>query len=260
MKRNLVAVYFSPTRTSRTIALKTASVLSTRWNSSIAEVDLTRPDARAKEYVFAPEDLVIFAFPVYAGRVPQVLEGVLAKMKGNGAFVVPLCVYGNRAYEDALLEAKNRLTADGFSVIAAGAFIGEHSLSVKLAAGRPDSADLRIAASFAERIAQKIESGDFSAPVVKGNMPYRERMPAGEPIRPVTANACTGCGLCVKVCPMGIIHPDDPKIVGEGCLYCSACVKNCPVHAKRFEDPRIPALRERLETSFMERKEPELFV
>ncbi len=260
MKRNLVAVYFSPTRTSRTIALKTASVLSTRWNSSVAEVDLTRPDARAKEYAFAPEDLVIFAFPVYAGRVPQVLEGVLAKMKGNGAFVVPLCVYGNRAYEDALLEARNLLTADGFSVIAAGAFIGEHSLSVKLAAGRPDSSDLQIASEFAEQIARKIEAGDFSTPVVKGNVPYRERMPAGDPVRPVTSGDCTGCGLCVKICPMGIIDPADPKIVGEGCLYCSACVKRCPVHAKRFEDPRILALRERLETSFMDRKEPELFV
>ena len=142
MKRNLTAVYFSPTRTSRTIALKITSVLSDRWNSSVAESDLTRPDARAKEYAFAPEDLVIFAYPVYAGRIPQVLDGVLDRMKGNGALAVPLCVYGNRAYEDALLEAKNRLTADGFSVIAAGAFIGEHSLSVKLAAGRPDSADL----------------------------------------------------------------------------------------------------------------------
>ena len=260
MKRNVIAVYFSPTRTGRTIAMKIASVLSERWNSSAAELELTRPEARAEAYAFEPEDLVIFAYPVYAGRIPQVLDGVLNRMRGNGASVVPLCVYGNRAYEDALLEAKNRLTENGFAVIAAGAFIGEHSLSVKLAAGRPDSADLQIAASFAEQIAQKIESGDSSVPAVKGKFPYRERMPAGKPVRPVTADTCTGCGLCVKICPMGIIHSADPKIVGEGCLYCSACVKRCPVQAKHFEDPGILALKERLETSFLERKEPELFV
>ena len=113
---------------------------------------------------------------------------------------------------------------------------------------------------LAREIAKKIESGDRAEPVVKGNLPFRERMPAGEPFRPVTTEACTGCGLCAKVCPMGIIDPEHPSRVGEGCLCCCACVKRCPVHAKRFEDPRILTLRQRLETSFMDRKEPELFV
>lgn len=260
MNQKVTVLYFSPTGTSRTIALKIGSVLSSRWKCDWKEVDLTRPEARVKPYVFPPEELVVFAFPVYAGRVPELLLPMLSKMKGEGGMALPVCVYGNRAYEDALLEAKTLLTAGGFQVIAAGAFIGEHSLSVKLAAGRPDESDLRIAGAFAEQVAKKIESGDRSEPVVKGNLPFRERMPAGEPFRPVTTEACTGCGLCAKVCPMGIIDPEHPSRVGEGCLCCCACVKRCPVHAKRFEDPRILALRQRLETSFMDRKEPELFV
>lgn len=259
MKRNLIAAYFSPTHTGKTVVLKIASVLSEKQGGGFKELDLTFPEARTKEYRFEPDDLLIFGFPVYAGRVPLVLEPLLKSMKGNGALAVAVGIYGNRAYEDALLECQNLLTESGFAVIAAGAFIGEHSLSVKLAKGRPDADDLRIAAGFAERIAAKIESGDRSAPEVKGNVPYRERKPSPE-VRPSTADSCIGCMLCAMRCPMGIIGREDPRIVSGGCLYCSACVKACPVHAKVFEQPQMLALKERLETTFMDRKEPELFV
>ena len=51
---------------------------------------------------------------------------------------MPVVLFGNRNYDDALIELRDLLQADGFGCIAAGAFVGEHSFSRTLGAGRPD--------------------------------------------------------------------------------------------------------------------------
>lgn len=60
-------------------------------------------------------------------------------------------VYGNRDYEDALLELRDTVASLGFTPLSAGAFIGEHSYStaeMPVAAGRPDATDLQTARTF----------------------------------------------------------------------------------------------------------------
>lgn len=46
---------------------------------------------------------------------------------------------------------------------------------------------------------------------------------------------CTGCGTCVKLCPIGNIAMNGlyPEI-GERCLTCGACYHNCPSAAIRY--------------------------
>ena len=62
----------------------------------------------------------------------------LDTLEGHGAISIPYVCYGNRNYDDALIELGDILTAKGFENIACGAFIAEHSFSRILAAGRPD--------------------------------------------------------------------------------------------------------------------------
>ncbi|MFA6384826.1 MAG: mercury methylation ferredoxin HgcB [Candidatus Omnitrophota bacterium] len=41
---------------------------------------------------------------------------------------------------------------------------------------------------------------------------------------------CTGCGMCVEVCPHGVfvIENGKAKIVDkDGCIECGACMRNC---------------------------------
>ena len=49
-------------------------------------------------------------------------------LKGNGARAVLLVVYGNREYEDTLLELSDVMEAAGFSPVAAVAAVAEHSI------------------------------------------------------------------------------------------------------------------------------------
>ena len=93
--------------------------------------------------------------PVIAGRVPNVLLKFLDTLQGGGALAVPVVLYGNRNFDDALIELRNILQDRGFYAIGAAAFIGEHSFSRILAAGRPDSSDLELS-RIARKLAGKI--------------------------------------------------------------------------------------------------------
>ena len=47
---------------------------------------------------------------------------------------------------------------------------------------------------------------------------------------------CTGCGLCEKKCPLGIIKMTDshPVWTGSKCAHCMACIQNCPSGAIEY--------------------------
>lgn len=259
MSGNICAMYFSPTRTTKTITGTIAGILSRETGKAAIETDLTRPSGRGGEFSCGRDDILLLGFPIYGGRIPRVLEETLSKLKGDGTAAVIVAVYGNRDYDDALVEAEDILRSGSFTVAAAGAFIGEHSFSRKLAAGRPDKADLDTAIDFALRIAGKLASGNLRAVTVKGARPYRERMQP-LPFLPKTSEGCTGCMVCAENCPMGIIGDIDPKAVAAGCIQCNRCVKACPASAKYFDDGPLIESTARLESNFMVRKEPELFL
>jgi NAD-dependent dihydropyrimidine dehydrogenase PreA subunit len=48
------------------------------------------------------------------------------------------------------------------------------------------------------------------------------------------AGSCSGCNLCVEVCPTNVLMPNpekkNPPIVlySDECWYCGSCVEDCP--------------------------------
>lgn len=257
--KSITAMYFSPTQSSKKLTETVTEEIAGKEEISVNFVDLTNPATRNEAYFFEKEDILVLGYPVYGGRVPGVLQEVFGRIKGDGTRAIVLAVYGNRDYEDALIEGRDLLTENGFSVIAAAAFIGEHSYSEKVAIGRPDAADLRKATEFGSAAAEKIADGKSEEPAIKGNRPYKDPMP-DMPFAPKLTDACTNCGICADLCPMGIIDRNEPSKVKEGCILCCACVKNCPQHAKYWDAEPILKIKEKLETYFTERKEPELFL
>jgi len=162
MLEKIDVVHFSPAGNTRKAALLLAQAMAGRTE----EYDLTRPHNTGRS--FGPGDVVIVAGPVYGGRLPAVMLERLAEIQGNGAFAVTLAVYGNRAYEDALIELDDSVEKQGFRRLASAALAAQHSIVTQLAAGRPDQEDAEEITRFAEEILSKYE-GILSGKEQPGN-------------------------------------------------------------------------------------------
>lgn len=266
------AMYFSPTGTTEKIVKKISMKLSDCMKSpgEVKYIDFTSLEERKKSVYFGSNNIVILGVPVYAGRVPNVLLKYLNTIKSEGAMAVAAVVYGNRNYDDALIELKDILELNGFVVIAAGAFIGEHSFSKVLGGGRPDEADLYSADSFAEKVCEKImcgkENPTFAVPGKRPYGPYyRPKNTQGcyvdiRKVKPRMGNNCIDCKLCVELCPMGSINYENVSLLDDICIKCGACIKKCPVNAKHFDDKDYLRHKEELELEFALRREPEFYL
>ncbi|MDX9888955.1 MAG: 4Fe-4S binding protein [Anaerovoracaceae bacterium] len=154
----LSLMYFSPTGTTKKTVKSFGRALADKIGvAEIEELDFTLKKNRKKTYSFSDNDLVVLGVPVYAGRVPNVLKEFLASIQGNGALGLAFVLYGNRSFDDALVELRDIMEEDGFRVIGAGAFVGEHSFSQTLGKGRPNTDDLEQAEEFAGKVAEKIQ-------------------------------------------------------------------------------------------------------
>lgn len=257
----LYIAYFSPTGTTRRIAASVGKALFETFLCRAQVVDLTPPAARLRGRTFSQEDIVVFGAPVYGGRVPPLLLPALRLWNGGGAKAVVLSVYGNRDFDDALLETKDLFEERGFTVCAAAAFIGEHSYSSEVGAGRPDAEDLLAAQAFGRAAAGRVRGGLPLQEPVAGRRPYKAYSPFL--LAPKTAPApdpslCVRCGACVSVCPVADVAPDLSS--RGGCIGCAACVKACRAHARAFTDEGILPAKARLERDCTARRAPALFL
>ena len=260
-------LYFSPTGTTRKVVEAIAGGLGA---DKPKHIDLTSPGTRTGRSRKIQDGLTIIGVPVYTGRVALEAVRGLQRFKAHDAPAVIVVVYGNREYEDALLELKNIAIEAGFTPIAGATFIGEHSFSTEgtpIAQGRPDADDLDRARSFGTMVQKKISNieslRNVSPLAVPGNFPYRERGPARD-TSPETSDAlCIRCGKCVEVCPVATITLKEDSVITdkEKCILCCACVKNCPSGARRLEDPQLTQfIREKLSAMCSNRKEPEFYL
>lgn len=164
-------IAFSPTGGTRRVSellcsgIEAKSILT---ELCVKEEELCLPSVAAG-------DLVVVSMPVYAGRVPALAVERLNAVESNGATCVIVAVYGNRAYEDALVEMQDVATAQGFNVVAAVAANAEHSICRMYGAGRPDAADAGELASFGRAILERVQGGKpFGRLALPGNRPYKQ--------------------------------------------------------------------------------------
>lgn len=258
-------VYFSPTGTTKKIASSIARGINLE---RIEFVDITKPQARQQHISTSENELLIVAVPVYMGRIPAILSNWLKSIHADHTPAVCVVVYGNRAYDNALLELKEMLTGCGCIPVAGAAFIGEHSFSgpdTPSSVGRPDCDDLEKALDFGGKIRDFMEKMKSA-----GSATGRLKVPGSFPYGGVTdlwhidfiavSNQCTQCSVCAEGCPVGAIDSHNSSIMDKDkCTLCCACIKNCPQSARSIKPGLMKDAAIRC-MAFTERKEPEFFM
>ncbi len=254
---NVIQIVFSPTGGTQ----KAADILTEAWEKPVRKIDLTNPEMSGAEEIL-PDDIAVIAVPSFGGRVPALATQRLSKISGNGARCVLLCVYGNRAYEDTLVEMKDLAEQSGFVVTAAVSAVAEHSIAHQYAAGRPDEKDREALQGFAARILEKLNADASGSPTelqVPGNRPYKKAAGAG--MVPKAGGKCNGCGLCAEKCPAQAIDRENVKTAdSKKCISCMRCVAVCPQSARKVSSVMVSAVSLALKKACSERKDNELFI
>lgn len=268
-------IYFSPTHTSKQVA--TAIVYGIGMEN-VVETDVTNDGT--VELNIEKEELAVFAVPVYGGKVAPLALVRMNNIKGDETPAVVVVVYGNRAYEGALAELNDFVSGNGFRVIAAGAFIGEHSFNTKeypIADSRPDYEDIAFATEFGKHVMEKlgeIAADDEITPVNVRTLrrPSQQLLPILLQVRqfnrirtgkvetpkvPVfDVSLCTRCGTCINKCPDNAIEEIETDLIidQDKCIRCCSCVKSCPQEAWSYNTPWGALLSK----CFAKRKKPQV--
>lgn len=261
MYKKIKALYFSATGMTGKVVKEIAKGLDEEFE----DYNITLQKSRENDIEFSEKDLVVIGVPVYGGRIPKLVSNYFEQVKGNNTLAVFVVVYGNRDYEDALVELKDTFEEKGFIGVAACSFIGEHSYTSQVGTGRPDGMDLNIARDFSDKIKSKLNKiknkDELEFLFVKGTVPYRDRKDFLE-MSPDTDESCIRCSICAKFCPTEAINFEDfSDIDPKKCIACCSCIKRCPVDAKSMNNEFFGTIKERLINNFKDtKKEPELFI
>ncbi len=249
---NIAAIYFSATgNTEKNVKALAEGAASALGFEGVEVLDVTcQPSPAPRE--FRPDDFAIFGMPVYAGRLPLAVKDRLTAFRGQDTPCIVAVSYGNRHYEDALLELADMAAAQGFVVKGGAALIGRHTYG-EIQVERPDADDLAACRVFGAEASLR----EGEAPVIPGNRPYREGFLRGR-FHPLTSEACVDCGLCVRGCPMQAIG-EDCRTVGEDCISCFRCIRNCPTGAKNMDVPAYTEFAAMFTEKLKERRENEFF-
>ena len=247
---NVVEIVFSPTGGTE----KVVHTISGCWSKNPITIDLSNPQTDFTQYEIRKEDMVLIGMPSFGGRAPAVAIEGLKQIAGNGARCTLVCVYGNRAYEDTLVEMEDAAKECGFRVVAAIAAVAEHSILPQYATGRPDASDEKQLADFAAKITGK----DSEITSIPGNRPYKKSGGAG--LVPKPTKECVKCGLCAEKCPVQAIDPASFAADPKTCIGCMRCMKQCPKDARKVSGLMVSIAGMAIKKACSVRKENELYL
>ena len=232
-------LYFSGTGNSRHVAKRMAAELDDQL------LDLNeRIKAEDTSPVETGEDLVVVT-PTYAWRIPRLVRDWLLKTRMAGAkrvWFVMTCgseIGSAAGYNRALCQAKGLACMGTVQIV-----MPENYIAMFNAPQVDEAQQITAKAEPDIQAAIKCIQKKQEFPVPRNNL--YDRLMSG-PVNPIfykmivkaddfkASEACTGCGLCVRKCPMNNIQLREKKPVwGKNCTHCMACICYCPTEAIEY--------------------------
>ena len=96
-------IIFSPTGGTQ----KCADIFVAAFGKEVELIDLADFSYDFAATDITSEDVCIIAAPAFGGRIPEVAVNRLKLIKGNGAKAILIAVYGNREFDDCLVELQD---------------------------------------------------------------------------------------------------------------------------------------------------------
>ena len=232
-----MVIYYSGTGNSRLLARRLAQLLQDE------SYDIT-PDLREKRtHTFSgTQHALVFVCPAYAYRIPRILEAYLkqAGFTGNkNAYFILTC---GSSIGNAMRHAQRLCQTIGlhFQGVAAVKMPENYICMFDSPSVAESDRLIREAEKQIETLASAISSGQ-TLPAVHGSSlltyvvnPIFYKLFVNDKKFFVTS-ACTGCGLCTKVCPLKNITMKNGRPHWNGnCTQCQACISICPQTAIEY--------------------------
>lgn len=214
------------------------------------------------------EVLVCAGSPVYVGHALWPVQNLIEYLPASGGWFLPFTTYGAISSGVALSDMGQAAARRTWKVAGAFSAPAVHSQMWRdrdpLGQGRPSSGETELIKAFLKDLGQSIAEGraledlqsldhpdprvrkDFSAmhlgkAVEKGFMADRVIITEGE-------KACTLCGTCARVCPLGAVEYGEVPLFTDRCVYCFDCVRLCPTDSMLVDmEPQHEKLRKKLE-------------
>lgn len=243
-------VYFSGTGNSRYCALSLAQQLDDTATDTLPLLKANTPASLTSDKPW------VFVCPTYAWQLPRLFEGFLraGQFSGNkNAYFVMTCgaEIGNAGKALPGLCKAMGLTYQGVLPV-----VMPDNYIIMFPSPTQTEIDTMMQAvpPVLERAAGSIRAGEpFPAPKVG----FLDKVKSG-PVNAgfyrfqiktkpfMVSDACTGCGKCVKGCPLNnITLQDDLPVWGSRCTHCMACLSLCPTEAIEYGKATVGKARYR---------------
>lgn len=232
-----MVLYFSGTGNSRYAARKIAE---------ISGDEIISINQRIKEDNYSPvtsQKPLVFVGPVYAGRLPRVMEGYIKKVAFSGkerVYFIGTCAqtpWQTVKYIEKICEQKGFFLIGFNSIVMPQGYIAGGGT-------QPKEVNEQILKEAEPKIIQIGEA-------IRDVRPLPREQPGGAVMSTVlnpimysmmisakgfaVTDKCTGCGKCQERCALNNIKMANGRPVwGRKCTHCMACIAGCPHEAIEY--------------------------
>lgn len=233
-------LYFSGTGNSRYTAQAMASITGDEI------ISINEMIKRGSKAVMKSEAPFIFVVPTYAWRIPRVVEKFIREAEFSGSREVYFVLTCGSETNNAIHYTKRLCKDKGFKHLGLASIVMPENYITMYRAPEEvvEKEIIKQATPQILEIAKLIKDkktlpeekvtmgGRFSSGIV--NTIFYPICVSAKGF--YTTDACTGCGKCVKICPLNNIQLLSGKPQwGESCTQCMACICGCPGQAIEYD-------------------------